>query len=86
MLLLILMVIAHLLVLLCLKLSDYSEVSISVNGDINYTFSKNKHHIIPIYGLYADYDNTVILASEDKRNKTINIKTSSLPEKLYLCR
>ena len=41
--------------------SDYSEVSISVNGDINYTFGKNKHHIIPIYGLYADYDNTICI-------------------------
>lgn len=59
--------------------SDYSEVSISVNGDINYTFSKNKHHIIPIYGLYADYDNTIILRSEGKE-KVINIKTDKLPD------
>ena len=59
--------------------SDYSEVSISVNGDINYTFSKNKYHIIPIYGLYADYDNTIILRSEGKE-KVINIKTDKLPD------
>ena len=59
--------------------SDYSEVSISVNGDINYTFSKNKHHIIPIYGLYADYDNTIVLRSENKE-KVINIKTDKLPD------
>ena len=59
--------------------SDYSEVSISVNGDINYTFSKNKHHIIPIYGLYADYDNTIVLRSESKE-KVINIKTDKLPD------
>ena len=59
--------------------SDYSEVSISVNGDINYTFSKNKHHIIPIYGLYADYDNTIVLRSEGKE-KVINIKTDKLPD------
>lgn len=59
--------------------SDYSEVSISVNGDINYTFSKNKHHIIPIYGLYADYDNTIVLKSENKE-KVINIKTDKLPD------
>lgn len=68
--------------------SDYSEVSISVNGDINYTFSKNKHHIIPIYGLYADYDNTIVLRSEGKE-KVINIKTDKLPddfgEVLYDC-
>ena len=59
--------------------SDYSEVSISVNGNINYTFSKNKHHIIPIYGLYADYDNTIVLKSENKE-KVINIKTDKLPD------
>ena len=59
--------------------SDYSEVSISVNGDINYTFSKNKHHIIPIYGLYADYDNTIVLRSEGKE-KVINIKTDKFPD------
>ena len=59
--------------------SDYSEVSISVNGNINYTFSKNKHHIIPIYGLYADYDNTIVLRSEGKE-KVINIKTDKLPD------
>lgn len=61
----------------------YSEASIMVkgkdsSGDISYTFAKNKHHLIPIYGLYADYDNTVIIKSEGKE-KVINIKTDSLP-------
>ncbi len=61
----------------------YSEVSITVkgkddSGDINYTFSSDKHHLIPIYGLYADYDNTVIIRSENKE-KVINIKTDPLP-------
>lgn len=61
----------------------YSEVSITINGkddsgDINYTFSSDKHHLIPIYGLYADYDNTVIIRSENKE-KVINIKTNPLP-------
>ncbi len=70
--------------LVMFETDNYSAVSIKIlskdgNSDINYTFSKNKYHLIPIYGLYADYDNTVILASEDK-SKTINIKTSSLPE------
>ena len=34
--------------------------------------------MIPIYGLYADYDNTVIIRSENKE-KVINIKTNPLP-------
>lgn len=62
----------------------YSEVSIKVlskdgNSDINYTFSKDKYHLIPIYGLYADYDNKVIINSEGKVN-TINIRTDKLPD------
>lgn len=61
----------------------YSEVSITIkgkdsSGDISYTFAKNKHHLIPIYGLYADYDNTVIIRSEGKE-KVIDIETDSLP-------
>ena len=64
--------------------SNYSEVSIKIlskdgNSDIFYTFAKNKYHLIPIYGLYADYDNTIILSSEGKE-KIINIKTDKLPE------
>ncbi|MGM9881785.1 MAG: aryl-sulfate sulfotransferase [Bacilli bacterium] len=63
---------------------SYSEVSITVksksgNSDINHTFSKNKYHYIPIYGLYADYDNTVILRSAGKE-KIVNIKTEKLPD------
>lgn len=64
--------------------SNYSEVSIKIlskdgNSDIFYTFAKDKYHLIPIYGLYADYDNTIVLSSEGKE-KVINIKTDSLPE------
>ncbi len=62
---------------------DYSEVSITVKGkydnDINYTFSKDKYHLIPIYGLYPDYNNTIIIRCEGSE-KIINIETSSLPE------
>ena len=62
---------------------DYSEVSVTIKGkygnDINYTFSNDKYHLIPIYGLYADYNNTVIIKCEG-REKIINISTSSLPE------
>ena len=63
--------------------NDYSEVSITIKGkydnDINYTFSKDKYHLIPIYGLYSDYDNTIIVRCEGSE-KVINIKTEALPE------
>lgn len=63
---------------------DYSEVSITIkskdgNSDVNYTFPKDKYHMIPIYGLYSDYDNTVIIRSEGKEN-ILNIKTDKLPD------
>ena len=62
---------------------DYSEVSVTIKGkygnDINYTFSNDKYHLIPIYGLYADYNNTVIIRCEGSE-KIINISTSSLPK------
>lgn len=35
--------------------------------------------MIPIYGLYADYENVVVIRSEGKEN-VINIKTDKLPE------
>ena len=45
--------------------NDYSKVSITIKGkydnDINYSFAKDKYHFIPIYGLYPDYDNKVIV-------------------------
>lgn len=69
--------------LVMFETSNYSEVSIRIvskngNSDIVYTFGKNKYHLIPIYGLYADYDNTVILSSEGME-KVLTISTDSLP-------
>lgn len=63
--------------------SDYSEVNICIKNkhnvcDITYSFAKDKYHLIPIYGLYSDYDNTVIISSEGKE-KIVNIKTDILP-------
>lgn len=62
---------------------DYSNVKVTIkskdgNSDIVYKFGKDKYHMIPIYGLYADYDNTVIIESEGLK-KIIKIKTDKLP-------
>ncbi len=63
--------------------SDYSKVDVTIKGkndnDINYTFDNDKHHLIPIYGLYANYENTIMLKSEGKE-KIINIETGILPD------
>lgn len=70
--------------LIMFETNNYSEVEVTIkgkddSGDINYTFSKNKYHMIPVYGLYADYDNTIIIESEGIE-KIIYIKTDKLPE------
>lgn len=69
-------------------------VSIKIVGktkkaDIEYTFNKQGYttkHIIPIMGLYADIDNTVILTSIDeqgkKKEKEINIQTEKIKNDL----
>ena len=43
------------------------------------TFKPSKIHILPIYGLYADTDNEVII-KENGKTKKINIKTDKLPD------
>lgn len=70
--------------LVMFETDDYSEVEIIIkskkgNSDINYTFAKDKYHMIPIYGLYADFDNTVVIKSEG-REKILHIKTDKLPD------
>ena len=64
--------------------NDYSDVSVCIKNknnecDISYSFGKYKYHIIPIYGLYADYNNSIVLKAEGKE-KVINIKTDALPD------
>ena len=43
------------------------------------TFKPSKIHILPIYGLYADTDNEIII-KENGKTKKINIKTDKLPD------
>ena len=50
-------------------------------------FSKSKKHYLPIYGLYADYDNEVVIEYQEngkKQEKVINIKTDKLPDNMVL--
>ena len=66
--------------------SDLSTATITVKGkdgdkDITNTFLPSKTHILPIYGLYPDYENTVIISSSGEE-KTLTIQTNPLPEDL----
>ncbi len=54
------------------KLSTYSH-----------TFDEGRRHYIPIYGLYADMENEVVLKMNDEE-KVLKIKTDKLPDDFIL--
>ena len=52
-----------------------------------HTFKSSKEHLLSIYGLYADYNNEVIIEYEingETVSKTINIQTEKLPDDFIL--
>ena len=49
-------------------------------GDFHFTTKKERSHTIPVYGLYADADNTVILSDESGAESSVIIRTKPLPE------
>jgi len=53
------------------------------NSTITNTFKPAKKHILPIYGLYPDYENKVIIDINGNQ-KTLTIKTDALPENFTL--
>ena len=75
--------ISPLTALIIFETNDAVPVSITVvgkNSDNSYTkdFEKSKVHYIPVYGLYADYNNKIIIKCQNTE-KVVEIKT----EKLY---
>lgn len=55
--------------------------------DVNFIFEKQgycRKHVIPVYGLYAGYENTVVIAVSTRRgqqyNEELKIQTEELPE------
>ena len=67
---------------------EEEEVEVTIVGkdelsSYTNTFSKTKKHYLPIYGLYADYNNKVIIKCGNE-TKEINIKTEALPEDFIL--
>lgn len=64
------------------------KVKITIKGKDELTtythqFDKEKVHYIPVYGLYAGKENTVIIECGDKK-KELKIKTDKLPEDFIL--
>lgn len=54
------------------------EVSVTVKGknndDFTINYGKSNYHYIPVYGLYLDYENTVVVTLGDKTTKEFKIK------------
>jgi hypothetical protein len=76
--------ISPLTALIIFETKDEEEVTITITGhDKNSTytnkFQKTKEHYIPVFGLYPDYNNEIIIKCGDITKK-YNIKTEKLPE------
>ena len=78
--------------LICFETEEEITPTITVKGKdslttYTHTFEKNKKHYLPIYGLYANYENEInIEYVKDSKTitKTIKIKTDKLPEDMVL--
>lgn len=69
--------------LVIFETKDLTTPVVTIKGkdgakDITNTFTPSKIHILPIYGLYAGYNNTITVKASGI-SKTINIKTDNLP-------
>lgn len=79
--------IAPLTALILFRLPKTSRVTVTVKGkmpagDMSFTFAANTTHILPIYGLYADYRNQVILTLDDGQSQSIFIQTEPAPDNI----
>lgn len=80
--------ISPLTALIYFETKDLTTPTVTIKGkDEKSTFSKtfipSQEHLLPIYGLYPDYDNEVIISVNGKQ-KTIKIKTDRLPDDIHL--
>lgn len=73
--------------LVLFRLSEPSAVRIHVKGksaagDLQFDFPAAKEHRLPIYGLYADYNNEIILTLADGSSTILQIQTEAVPENI----
>ena len=55
---------------------EKKEVEVYINGNLFTTMESAKRHVIPIYGLYDDFDNKIVLKIDDEEY-SYNIKTDA---------
>lgn len=68
--------------LVMFKTNKEEKVVLTVKGkhndDLKVTFEASKDHYIPVYGLYPEYKNTVIVETESGKSNTLTIETTSM--------
>ena len=74
--------------LVIFETNDLTAPSVTIvgkdeNTTFTNTFTPSKKHILPIYGLYADTENKVILKVNNTET-TLKIKTDKLPENIIM--
>lgn len=74
--------------LVLFKTDKKESVTVTIKGkhndDLTVNFEKSKEHILPIYGLYGEYTNTVIIKTSSGKEKKLEIKIDdSAPTEEY---
>ena len=78
--------------LVMFETEDEVEVELTIKGKdelstFKHKFSSAKEHYLPVYGLYADYENGVVISyleNGKEVSKTLTIKTDKLPDDIAL--
>lgn len=70
---------------ICFHTDEEVAVTISVlgkepEGTMSHTFPKAKEHVLPVLGLYGDYENEVVIELYRGAKNTIKIQTEPLPD------
>lgn len=68
--------------LIIFNTKDDTQINVSINDEEVTTVKEAKQHIIPIYGLYANANNIVKLATDTNETKEITILTESLNDNI----
>lgn len=68
---------------ICFKTEEETTVEVTVKGkkvegDLKHTFGPAQEHILPIYGLYDNYENTVVLKLANGKTSEVKIEIEEL--------
>ena len=69
--------ISPLTALIIFQTEEKNSVEVNINDSFTTTIESNKKHAIPIYGMYADYENKITLKLSNGKEKELTIKTET---------